>query len=107
MSPTVTSPVLDSVPKINEEVAVGEDIQFQRKWWIFERVIWGFFAVVLIMTMLGCFGRGFLARAQANSANGEMKIKYDRIQRTGTPSDVTILLGNGTARNGQVRLSVS
>lgn len=102
-----TSPVLDSVPKINEEVAVGEDIAFQRRWWIFERLIWIFFAIILIMTVLGCFGRGYFAKAESHSADNEITAKYDKIQRTGTPSDITILLGHNAVHDGQIRLFVS
>ncbi|MGI4829466.1 MAG: hypothetical protein ACRYFU_14915 [Janthinobacterium lividum] len=107
MSATANSPVLDSVPKINEEVAVGEDLAFQRRWWLFERVIWSFFALVLVMTMLGCFGRGYFARTEGHSADNEIRAKYDRIQRTGTPSDITVVLGSQAVRDGQVHLFVS
>ena len=107
MSAFANSPVLDSVPKINEEVAVGEDIAFQRRWWMFERGVWAFFAVILVMTLLGCFGRGYLAKAAAHSADNAIMAKYDRIQRTGTPSDITVVLGNGAIRDGQARLFVS
>ena len=53
MAAPATSPVEDSVPKINEEVAVGEDLAFQRKWWIFERSLWVFFALLLVATAEG------------------------------------------------------
>ena len=38
----------DSVAKVDGEVAVGEDLEFQRKWWKFERAIWVFFFLVLV-----------------------------------------------------------
>lgn len=38
-----TKPVEDTVPKVNNEVAVGEDLNFQRAWWKVERGIWIFF----------------------------------------------------------------
>ena len=107
MSASATSPVLDSVPKINEEVAVGEDIAFQRRWWIFERIVWIFFAIILVMTLLGCFGRGYLAKAKLHSTDDGIVAKFDRVQRTGTPSDMTVVLGNNAVRNGEARLFVS
>ena len=45
-------PVVDSVPKVADEVAVGEDLNFQHKWWKFERIIWSFFILVLLVTCL-------------------------------------------------------
>jgi len=102
-----SSPVIDSVPKVNQEVAVGEDLEFQRKWWAFEKVVWTFFGVVLLLTMLGAFGRGWLAHAQKKSPDGALTLKYDRIQRTGTPSDFTFQFGPEAVRNRQIRLFMS
>jgi hypothetical protein len=102
-----TSPVIDSVPKVNHEVAVGEDLEFQRKWWAFEKMVWIFFAVILLFTLLGLFGRGWLAHSERKSADGNLTLKYDRIQRTGTPSDLTVIFGPDAVRNGQVRLYLS
>jgi hypothetical protein len=101
------SPVIDSVPKVNHEVAVGEDLEFQRKWWAFEKLVWTFFGVVLLLALLGVFGRGWLAKAERRSADGGLTLKYDRIQRTGTPSDLSVIFGPNAIRNGQVRLFVS
>ena len=101
------SPVIDSVPKVNDEVAVGEDLEFQRKWWAFERGVWIVFGIILLLTLLGAFGRGWLAKAEQASADGELTLKYDRIQRTGTPSDLTIVFGPGAVHQGAIHLNVS
>ncbi len=55
----LTKPVEDSVPKVSEAVAVGENLDFQRSWWRFERVVWSVFLVILICDVLGLFGRGW------------------------------------------------
>lgn len=102
-----TSPVIDSVPKVNEEVAVGEDLDFQRKWWAFEKLVWTFFALILLFALLGLFGRGWLARSEKRSSDGNLILKYDRIQRTGTPSDLSILFGPNAIRDGHIRLYLS
>lgn len=102
-----SSPVIDSVPKVNHEVAVGEDLEFQRKWWTFEKLVWSFFGVILLLTLLGLFGRGWLAKTQKRSSDGNLTLKYDRIQRTGTPSDLTVIFGPRAIHNGQIRLYLS
>jgi|SRR3954468_12394371 len=99
-----TSPVIDSVPKVNHEIAVGEDLEFQRKWWAFEKLVWTFFALILLLTVLGVFGRGWLAKTQNRSSDGNLTLKYDRIQRTGTPSDLTVIFGPDAIRDGHIRL---
>jgi hypothetical protein len=102
-----TSPVIDSVPKVNSEVAVGEDLEFQRKWWALERLIWAFYAIILLLALLGAFGRGWLAHSKRTSSDSLFMLKYDRIQRTGTPSDLTLVFSPAAVRNGQIRLFVS
>lgn len=83
-------PVEDSVPRINEEVAVGEDLSFQRRWWKFEGAMWWVIAVLLILNLAGVFGRGPLAHTRIS--NEAMVIKYDRVERTGTPSFFVVQL---------------
>ena len=98
-------PVEDSVPKINEEIAVGEDLEFQRRWWRFEHAVWVFFALLLAADLAGLFGRGPLAKAHiANSAG---VVDYDRIQRTTTPSMIRIHLAPADIQDGKVKLFVS
>jgi hypothetical protein len=102
-----SKPIDDAVAKIDGEVAVGEDLEFQRKWWRFERAVWIFFTVVLILTLAGAFGRGPLAKAEKKTRDGSINVKYDRIQRTATPSIVTVNFGSPAIRSGKVELFVS
>lgn len=94
-------PLEDSVPKINDEVAVGEDLEFQRKWWKFETVMWWSIAFLLLLNFAGVFGRGPVAHAKLS--NEAMLVKYDRVERTGTPSMLEVqfqpfVMGKGTAK---------
>lgn len=101
-----TTPVRDTVPKINNELAVGSDIEFQRKWWRWENRIWFVFAAIIIADILGCFGRGPVANAHARTSAGTMDIKYERIERYGTPSILTIQFGPNANHNGKIQLWV-
>ena len=102
-----TKPVEDSVPKVDNAVAVGEDLEFQRRWWKFERVIWSFFLLILLCDALGLFGRGWLAKAHTHTADGTLDVKYERIERASTPSIMTIQLGQPAIANGVAHLFVS
>ncbi|WP_158791994.1 hypothetical protein [Granulicella sp. L60] len=95
----------DSVPKINDEVAVGEDLDFQRKWWKFESVMWWIIALLLLLNFAGVFGRGPVAHAKL--ANDAMLVKYERVERTGTPSILEVQFKPNTLGRGQVKLHVS
>ncbi len=104
---TPTRPVQDTVAKFNDEVAVGEDLEFQRKWWKFEKAIWIFFGLLVLLDLAGLFGRGPLANAHKQTADGAMTIKYEWVERFSTPSILTVHFSPDAVRNGQIRLWVS
>ena len=81
-----TTPVQDSVPKVANELAVGEDLDFQRKWWRFEKIVWVLFLIIVLLDIAGVFGRGPVAKAHARTSRGLMTIDYQRIERFSTPS---------------------
>ena len=102
-----TEPVGDSVPKVDNAVAVGEDLGFQHRWWNFERIIWTIFAFILAADMLGVFGRGPLAKGELHAPDHTIDIKYERVVRANTPSIMTVQFGPEAIQNGQVRLFLS
>ena len=101
-----TKPVEDTISKVNDDIAVGSDLEFQRKWWRFTRVIWIVFTGVVIADLLGCFGRGPLANAHLRTNDGTMDVKYERIERFSTPSILRIQFGPNAIRDGKIQLWV-
>lgn len=99
------TPVSDSVEKINNEVAVGEDLDFQRRWWRFENIIWTFFGLILICDVAGLFGRGPLANA--SMANQALTVKYERVERYSTPSTITVTFSPSAIQDGKYHLFIS
>lgn len=104
----VTEPVeKNDVPRYRDEVAVGEDLEFQRKWWRFENGVWIFFFAVLICDGLGLLGRGWLSKTEVSSKDQALQLKYERIERAYTPSVMTFQLSPAAIHNGQVKLYIS
>jgi hypothetical protein len=103
----VSERVFDHIPRVEDAVSVGEDLDFQRRWWRFEKAAWIVLAVVLVADALGAFGRGWLARTERHSSDGMFRLRYDRIQRTGTPSNLTIDFGPTAIHDQKVRLFAS
>lgn len=95
------------VPKVDNAVAVGEDLRFQERWWTFERVVWSVFALILLADVLGVFGRGWLAKAELKNPQSGMYVKYERVQRAMTPSVMSIQFDPAAVHNGNVQLYVS
>ncbi|HLI76817.1 MAG TPA: hypothetical protein VKV02_07720 [Acidobacteriaceae bacterium] len=100
-------PVGDNVPKVDGTIAVGEDLEFQRRWWKFEKVVWSFFVLLLIADLAGALGRGPLANAKRETADGTLQVKYERIQRENTSSIMTLLPGQAAVHDGKLQLFVS
>jgi hypothetical protein len=95
----VSKPVEDSVAKVNDEVAVGEDLDFQRKWWRFENAAWVVFTLIIVLDLAGLFGRGPIAKAERRSADGTIDIKYERI--------LTVQFAQSAIQDGKIKLYVS
>jgi hypothetical protein len=106
-SMTQSIPIEDSVPKVNSELAVGEDVAFQRRWWRFEKFIWIIFLLIIAGDISGLFGRGPLAQAHIQTTDGALDMKYERIEREGTPSMLRIVFGAAAIHNGAIKLWVS
>jgi hypothetical protein len=86
------------------DVAVGEDLEFQQHWWRFERLAWLLLCLVLVADALGLFGRGWLANARWRSPDGAIEVRYERVERAGTPSIVTIRFSAQAIARGHVQL---
>jgi hypothetical protein len=100
-------PVEDSIARVNNEVAVGEDLDFQRKWWRFENFIWMLFTVIIVLDLAGLFGRGPIAKAERRSADGTIDVKYERIERTDSPSMLEIHFAQSAINDGKINIYVS
>lgn len=101
------SPVEDSVAKVNNEIAVGSDLQFQRKWWRFERAVWSAFVIIVVLDLLGLFGRGPIANAKMIAADNSFTVKYERIERFRTPSILSVLIAPSAIHDGKFQLWLS
>jgi hypothetical protein len=100
------TPVEDTVPRV-DELAVGEDLVFQRRWWRFERAIWGVFLVVILCDLVGLLGHGWLAEAKTSTPDGALTIDYERIERGSSPSTMTLHFGQTAIHDGHVQVFVS
>ena len=106
-SPIRRTPVEDTVPKVNNELAVGEDVEFQRKWWKFEKAVWVLFLLIVLLDLAGAFGRGPLSKAEKVTPDHSMDVHYERIERTGTPSVLRVEFSQNAISNHQIQLWAS
>ena len=104
---SLTTPVEDTVPKVGGELAVGENLDFQRRWWTFERIIWPIFLLIVLCDLLGALGHGWLAKAKASVGGGALTVDYERIERANSPSTMTLHFGPAAIRGGAIRVYFS
>src|SRR3954469_4791059 len=52
-----TKPVDNPLSKVNDEIDVGADLEFQQRWWRFEKAIWSVFTALIAIDLVGAFGR--------------------------------------------------
>jgi hypothetical protein len=106
-SGSVTKPVESSIAKVNDEVEIGENLDFQRKWWRFENAVWILFALIILSDLAGLFGRGPLAKAELRARDGSIDVQYERIERTESPSILTVRFAQSAIHDGKVNLYIS
>lgn len=103
-----SAPIDDNaVPKVDDAISVGEDLGFQEAWWKFENIVWLIFGLILVADLLGMFGRGWFARAQAGTPETAMSIRYESVERASTPSMITVALAPEAVIQGKAHLFVS
>jgi hypothetical protein len=73
-----------------DELDIAEDLSFERRSWIVQRVTWMITAVILLAALLGVFGNGPLSTAQHSSSDGSLRIEYERFVRSQTPAEYRI-----------------
>jgi hypothetical protein len=90
-----------------KEIEVGEDLEFQQRSWVVQRIGWVVIALVIIAALLGLFGAGPLSQATVGNEGDALRLAYDRFERTKSPATLHVYLAPGIAGEGQVRLWIS
>jgi hypothetical protein len=94
-------------PRPVGSLEIFEDLEFQRRSWIVQRIAWSVMAALVLAAAAGLFGSGPLSHARASSADGSLRIDYARFARYQGPARLKIQTGGGLARDGAVRISLN
>jgi hypothetical protein len=93
-------------PPEQQDIQVQEDLHFQRRNWLIQRVSWVVIALVLAASLLGAFGRGPLSSAAATSTGATIHAEYDRIARFAARTSIGLSVTSpGTGGTVVVRVS--
>ena len=83
---------------------IAEDMRFQRRSWVVERVSWALWLAVVAVALAGLFSRGPASEASA-AAPGGLTVSYERFQRETKLTRFTVTAPAGQGRDVTVRLS--
>ena len=83
---------------------IAEDMRFQRRSWLIERVCWTLWLVVVVATLTGLFSHGPLSGSVAAAANG-LSVGYERFQRETRLEHFTVTVPAPNGNEVAVRLN--
>lgn len=73
------------------DLDVKQDVEFQQTEWRVERIGWAIMAALLVLALLGVFGRnGPLSRTVVEGAAGPGQLTYERFVRRSAPSTIEL-----------------
>jgi hypothetical protein len=76
---------------------LDDDLPYQRREWRAQRFGWWALTVFVAAAALGVFGGGPLSRATAASADGGLRLDYDRFVRSGAPARMLVHVAGSPA----------
>ena len=82
---------------------IGEDLEFERRSWVVQRVGWALMAVVILAALGGVFGAGPLSSTRAASSSGLVWIEYERFGRFKSPYTLRVHFDPQAIGKGSIR----
>jgi len=89
------------------DLEIDQDLDFQKREWIVERVSWFVGLAIIILGLLGLFGTGPISSTTAGDANGPISVDYQRFVRHNGEMSLTMTVAPDQVQDGQVELWIS
>jgi hypothetical protein len=87
----------------SRDLQINEDVRFQTRDWIAQRIGWGLLAALLLAGLLGLFGDGPLSRTTRTDGHG-LTVEYERYVRHSSPTTITLSIS--AAASGRTRVTL-
>jgi hypothetical protein len=84
---------------------IDEDLRFQRRDWVVQRIGWGALALLLLAALLGVTGSGPLSHASKSDGQG-LSVEYERVVRHGARTALVIEVTPGTLAGEEARITM-
>lgn len=94
-----------STQKIGD-LELDQDMAYERRFWVFERVGWVAMAGVVALALLGVFGEGPVSQGTAGGSGQGLIVEYERIARRNSPQTLRLGLTAPPGPEGKVKVSL-
>jgi len=91
---------------MNDKVAItGDDIEFERREWVVQRIAWVVMALIVVAALLGLLGtNGPFALATLSTPDDALEVEYVRIDHHNGLSEIKANVAPEMVQDGEVRL---
>lgn len=96
-----------SIHRINEELTIGDDIEFETLWWRIERGLWLFLSIVLLLALSGLLGNGPLAHHEIDTPDQALEVRYERVAHYKSPAILQVRIRPQLFQNGRAYLWIN
>lgn len=90
---------------VSRNYPINDEIAFQRKSWHFERIGWFLLVLIVLLTLLGLFSKGPLSTGHVSTADGALRVEYQRFQRHGAHGQLVVTVHVAPSSSAAVRFS--
>src|SRR5262245_45193555 len=95
------------MPETTRSSPIPEDMTFQERLWLVERVGWAMMGLFVVFALLGVFSSGVSSETRAATADGAVVVEYQRFAHRTARSHFTIRVAAPLSGDVQVRMSPS
>lgn len=88
------------------DLQIDEDIEFQRRSWIVQRIGWTISTLVIVLAALGLFGDGILSDAKAGQEEGALWLEYPRFERFEAEFQMKVHANEGAVADSEIRIQL-
>lgn len=96
---------MSGVPRAGD-LELDQDLRQQQREWYLQRIGWAAMALVVLAALAGLSGKGPLSGTAATSADGALRVEYNRFARHHAPDELRLRVESSAARDGELRLWV-
>lgn len=92
-------------PPADNSPVLGQDLVWQSRMWVVERIGWGVMLIVLICASVGLFGHGPLSTAVVEQTS--LRAEYERFARYRAPMNLRLFLAPTVQKQGLLTVWLS